>query len=77
MGSENGSKFAALMEDKKDDSHVCICTFASHSSCANSRKLSQFSIQKGPIISRTRNILLLQGRGRRRHGSNGGVRLGT
>ena len=34
MGSENGSKFAALMEDKKDDSHVCICTFASHSSCA-------------------------------------------
>ena len=24
MGSENGSKFAALMEDKKDDSHVCI-----------------------------------------------------
>ncbi len=30
MGSENGSKFAALMEVKKDDSHAGVCTLDSH-----------------------------------------------
>ena len=34
MGSENGSKFAALMDVKMDDIHAGVCTFASHSSCA-------------------------------------------
>ena len=34
MGSENGSKFAALMEVKKDDCHAGVSTLASHSSCA-------------------------------------------
>ena len=34
MGSENGSKFAALMEVKKDDCHAGVSSLASHSSCA-------------------------------------------
>jgi hypothetical protein len=35
MGSENGIKFATLMEVKKDDSHASVCTLA-HISPAHS-----------------------------------------